>query len=197
MNGMTRIDRFRFFAAFALALAVLAVGPGCGGGGPRIPNPLGPSGGPLPAAPPPIVGHVTGTWQGNATDALSGLAPPAHPSSVVTLGGPLTLVIARDGKFAGTLRDTATGENVALAGTILNYEQGGPFLDPKKHAGTTARGATLTFAGRSFDVSGMFVLEPDGRLIGRLFMNRTASGNDGAPAAYEWAQANFTLVKQE
>ena len=190
MIGMTRIGRFRFFAAFALALALLVSGPGCGGGG-GWPAGLG---GDIDFGPPPppIVGHVTGTWQGNATDAFNGQPPSS--AWIASPAGPLTLVIARDGKFSGTLRDTATGEVIALAGTILNYGMGLYGVDPTKRAGFPAPGATLTFKGHSYDLSGTFVLEPDGRLTGSLHLTRLITGSDGHPAN-ESAQLVSTLVK--
>jgi hypothetical protein len=189
---MTCRRQIRHLVAFALALALLVSGPGCGGGG-GWPAGLG---GNIDFGPPapPIVGHVTGTWQGSAADAFNGQPPSS--AWIASPAGPLTLVIAHDGKFSGTLHDTATGEVIALTGTILNYGIGVYGVDPKKRAGFPAPGATLTFKGHSYDLSGTFVLEPNGRLTGSLALTRIITGSDGHPAN-ESAQFVFTLVKQE
>lgn len=178
---------FRRLAAFALAFTLLLViAPGCGGGG-AYDDDFG--------VPPSLVGRVTGTWQGS----LTGVPRPEQPTAVNWAAGPAgtaTLVIARDGSTSGTLRDTASGEIVAFAGSIQNYESK-YFHDPKKPAGSIAPAGPITFQGRQYTT--MFVdltLEPDGRLTGGLVLERTLIGSGGYEIK-ETASSTFALVKQQ
>jgi len=182
-------------------VGLLVVAPGCGGGSSGCKNPgLGGYGGLGPTSPPPpIVGRATGTWQGAANDVLT-LDPqrPNYLHLVPAPAGPLTLVITRNGAFTGTLHDAATGEDVALAGTLKNYEEDGFFgPDPKNPAGEIAPGATTTFKGRTYVLSGSFGLESDNRrLTGNLGLGWSEMG-PGSVLREERSSAVFELIKQD
>jgi hypothetical protein len=149
------------------------------------------------------VGRVTGTWQGSATDrtgnytpefVILGLQPSFGVVYVAGPAGPLTLVITRDGAFSGTLRDTVSGEDVAVTATIKNYEE--PTRSHYAPSGDIAPGATLTFAGRQYTLTGYFRLESSGRLTGDFLLDRPITGSDGTPMT-ESASTTFDLVKQK
>jgi len=197
---MTHWDSIRITAGMSAALCLLVVAPGCGGSSSGCKN-SGFGGGagfdPGPP-PPPIVGRATGTWQGAANDVLT-LNPqqPNYLHLVPAPAGPLTLVITRNGAFTGTLHDAATGEDVAIAGTLKNYDNGDYGLDPKKPAGEIAPGATTTFKGRTYVLSGSFGLESDNRrLTGNLGLGWSELG-PGDVLREEQSSSVFELIKQD
>jgi hypothetical protein len=112
----------------------------------------------------------------------------------------MTLVIARDGSFSGTLGDTASGAVATITGTIFNYEGGGgEGLDPQKPAGATGyTQGPIRLGGHEYTISLSFVLEPDGRLTGMLGLSRDViDPSNGGLTTQLGGPSTFDLVKQQ
>jgi len=196
---MTRRIRVRIGAWLALAFAALVIAPGCGGGGGGCKDVnLGGFGGGVDVdfdgpPPPPIVPRVAGIWQGRTSSDPDPSPPPfaGVPAVPAQPLGPMRLTIDRAGRFTGTIRDDATGEEGTFAGTLKNYTEEGFYIDVSQPQGFS-EGATLTFPTRRYAVRSDYTIETNGHLTGSLHLrdiNATLSDGD-------LAYARFDLTKE-
>jgi hypothetical protein len=199
---MIRSNRVWNFVAFALAFTVLVIAPGCGGGSRGCKSePFTLSGG-APPRPLPIVGRITGEWQGEATNPYNPPPPelysPFYTAPAPGPVGPMRLTINNDGTFTGMILDAGTGEVGTFTGRIENSLQShdtpafpDPNAKPKPEGDIT--GATLTFPTRTYGAYGGCSLGSDGRILGGWL--RIGRGSYGDPGLEEF-WASFVLNKQ-